>query len=118
MRERLIELLGDVLTKHNLPENIADYLLENGVIFPPCKVGDDLYWIDENNTVQCQKNAIKGVAFCGDKWQIIDTDDCVDDIGTRYTCLSREEAEAHLTGQKMIEKMVSCYDERMKGGAE
>lgn len=42
-RERLIELLCDILTKHNLPENIADELLANGVIVPPCKVGDTVY---------------------------------------------------------------------------
>ena len=42
-RERLIELLGDILEKHNLPENIADELLSRGVIVPPCMIGDTVY---------------------------------------------------------------------------
>lgn len=48
MRERLIELLDDVLTTYNLPENIADYLLENGVVCPPCKVGDWIWYVYRN----------------------------------------------------------------------
>lgn len=44
MRDRLIELL-----KHEfgtkVSEITADYLLANGVIVPPCKVGDTIYCI-------------------------------------------------------------------------
>ena len=29
-------------------EDVADYLLENGVIVPPCKVGDTVYDISES----------------------------------------------------------------------
>lgn len=49
-RERLIELLNDKTRPWNYllcPENIrslADYLLENGVILPPCNVGDTVYF--------------------------------------------------------------------------
>lgn len=47
-RERLIELL-----KHEfgtkVSEITADYLLANGVIVPPCKVGDTVYWIENDN---------------------------------------------------------------------
>ena len=53
MRERLIELIekgqfnyyasnGSNGIGHN--EYIADYLLANGVIVPPCKVGDKIYF--------------------------------------------------------------------------
>ena len=44
MRERLIELLGDYLYS----EQIADYLLKNGVIVPPCKVGDKVYYVSDS----------------------------------------------------------------------
>lgn len=49
-RERLIELLNNSLTgsvglSSLLSESIADYLLDNGVIVPPCKVGDTVYYI-------------------------------------------------------------------------
>lgn len=55
-RERLIELLNDMQDKgyvqardedeiscHVSNKNIAQYLLENRVIVPPCKVGDVVY---------------------------------------------------------------------------
>jgi hypothetical protein len=49
-RERLIELLKGGLMEHigkscNLAENLAAHLLDNGVIVPPCKVGDTYYTI-------------------------------------------------------------------------
>ena len=47
-RDRLIELLGDYLYS----EQIADYLLANGVIVPPCKVGDNLYYIATCKTAE------------------------------------------------------------------
>ena len=61
MRERLIELLSDAEREHlNYEmankfcpfddykchsEYIADYLLENGVVVLPCKVGEEVYYI-------------------------------------------------------------------------
>lgn len=49
-RERLIELIQFGYCKGRMKENVkqveetmADYLLENGVIVPPCKVGDTVY---------------------------------------------------------------------------
>ena len=57
MKERLIELLNKkydhfcdqcgVNKDSHYVENLADYLLENGVIVPPCKVGDTIYMIVE-----------------------------------------------------------------------
>lgn len=48
MRDRLIELLrkSGASFERALPEDIADYLLANGVIVPPCKVGDTVYSIN------------------------------------------------------------------------
>ena len=57
MRERLIELLMDVPKlqvtcggrmqgrTYQTAQNIADHLLANGVIVPPCKVGHPVYRI-------------------------------------------------------------------------
>ncbi len=48
-RERLIELLEEenafsrYMTADERREKLADYLLANGVIVPPCKVGDTMY---------------------------------------------------------------------------
>lgn len=65
MRDRLIELLTDNLphcdnplqdTYDEIVERLANHLIENGAIIPPCKVGDTVYypWIYDG---QC------GVAF-------------------------------------------------------
>ena len=48
MRDRLIDLLqtADLMAfgePKSWAEILADYLLENGVILPPCKVGDTVY---------------------------------------------------------------------------
>lgn len=49
MRERLIELLikEQVGCYAISPTWLADHLIANGVILPPCKVGDTVYIIDE-----------------------------------------------------------------------
>lgn len=61
-RDRLIELISDLpfsaeYEKYNsleFAEYLADHLIANGVIVPPCKVGDKVYYI---NTFY-QKNPI------------------------------------------------------------
>lgn len=54
MKERLIELIREA---HDIEElgmpidvdaYIADHLLENGVIVPPCKVGQTVYAVSNN----------------------------------------------------------------------
>lgn len=41
MRDRLIQLIDEAINDESTSySNIADYLLENGVIAPPCKGGD------------------------------------------------------------------------------
>ena len=51
-RERLIDLLYNARHKYALlhyeSNIIADWLLEHGVIVPPCKVGDSIYCIDQD----------------------------------------------------------------------
>lgn len=53
-RERLVELIlnSGVIEQffdyeEQEAERLADYLLENGVIVPPCKVGDMAYAVDD-----------------------------------------------------------------------
>ena len=51
MRDRLIELMQEWGTANtdSFPfESVADYLLANGVIVPPCKVGDTFYGLNES----------------------------------------------------------------------
>ena len=55
MRERLIELLTKTFDEQYekrmliTPQHTSDYLLANGVIVPPVKVGDIFYGINETS---------------------------------------------------------------------
>lgn len=59
MKERLVELvksapygsetLGEYFNTSYIENCIVQHLLENGVIVPPCKVGDKVYYICENS---------------------------------------------------------------------
>jgi hypothetical protein len=51
-RERLIELIQNAVNgcARHWAEIIADHLLANGVIVPPCKVGDSCYPLNASET--------------------------------------------------------------------
>ena len=116
MRDRLIKLIKEAKkqTKNancDIERNMifADYLLANGVIVPPCKVGDVIYFVNRNSgkpignvieieIVQVGKSKID---FCG-KGRIIGWDDdfeiphlIIDNYSFYY---SKEEAEQALKG--------------------
>ena len=60
MRDRLIELISKypcMSTAENcfmdsIASDLADYLLANGVIVPPCKVGDTVYKIEGDGMIR------------------------------------------------------------------
>ena len=69
MRDRLIELLEQIagMTDDNsckdcnddcvrcAYETVADHLLANGVIVPPCKVGDTVWsFLEDNRLLECE----------------------------------------------------------------
>ena len=104
-RERLVELLKladenaqmKLITGYSeVIEDNADYLLENGVIVPPCKVGEDIYNVLPYGFFKGRifKEKVKGFAIS------IITDKSIfpirmigDDV-----FLTREEAEQALKG--------------------
>jgi hypothetical protein len=108
MRDRLIELLTDDLPFADNPlqyvidelvERIADHLLANGVIVPPCKVGDTVYYIfvDKVYSFQVEKvEIVQHDIFFGTEghfyWYSLR------DIG-KTVFLSKEEAEKALRGE-------------------
>lgn len=51
MRDRLIELIQNAVggCARHWAKIIADHLLANGVIVPPCKVGDKIYYLDRHS---------------------------------------------------------------------
>ena len=84
-------------------ESIADHLLANGVIVPPCKVGDKVWWLTTANWQQTEWKIVEvkvsAIQQKADKsWKIRITHNSsvwefkVEDIGTRYF-LTKEEAE-------------------------
>ena len=108
-KQKITEILKAYTKKHNISassvilEEYAEELLANGVIVPPCKVGDDIYWIDsDTNEIKCQKNGIKAVCYFGDdNFKIISKDENTpEDIGTRWCMFTKEEAEKALKEQK------------------
>lgn len=119
-RERLIELfkkteytpfpnmtmtanLGNQFTEYGL-NCIVDNLLANGVIVPPCYIGQEIWYLCEHydGSVEIKKGKISMLQQKADKsWKFRITinssvwDFKVDDIGVRYF-LTKEEAEERL----------------------
>lgn len=127
MRDRLIELLEDTLHEWECDVQtetllqIADHLLANGVIVPPCKVGDEIWVIDREDgeavDISCiqflakSKGCIIGTAWINDydldetlEFHISETQNNVDTdlkVYPNEDCfLTREEAEKALEGYK------------------
>lgn len=99
MRERLIAIIKNSLFRHidkscNLAENIADDLLENGVVVLPCKVGDIVYQTDG---IRIYELTILDILLRKNKpYYETDAVDFDDDAIDTSIFLTREEAERAL----------------------
>lgn len=101
MRKRLIEFIKESLIKHIgksclLAENIADDLLANGVVVPPCKIADRIYQIDG---IRIYTSSIHEITYTASK-TIYVTESIVFDesaIG-KSVFLTKEDAERALKG--------------------
>lgn len=117
MRERLAELLKSKSCWNNdcpeggcekcdyigindeTAEQIADYLIANGVVVMPCKVGDIVYLIGLDGTI----NEYSAVGFCQyPNGVFIDVryDEKTYSIPIEKVYFSREDAERALKGEK------------------
>ena len=92
-RERLIDLIREAkkYTKNansDLERNMifAEYLLEHGVIIPPCKVGDRVYSIEMRIVDKRVKYKVCEIPFSLTLWE----------NGWKDIFLTREEAERAL----------------------
>lgn len=103
----LILSLGDALLKKqdilSWPsdkklEFVAKYLLKNGVILPPCNIGDEVYRIVKR-CGEWQIISYKGktITYHGREWWDID-----DGVLGGTVFLTREEAEAALERRKEV----------------
>ena len=119
MRDRLIELIKQVpygatvgakFTQY-FSEKMADYLLANGVIVPPCKVGDKAYHLtsvdalDELNVAAIFEGNISSVSMEDKVWIFCRYDNGLSfwyttrNIG-RNLFFTREEAEKALAERR------------------
>ena len=124
MRDRLIELIdieydgepncllceeaSDKCQKceHRWEYKLADHLIENGVIVPPCKVGDEVYFVcvDENCENYIDKGKVYAISqnentlwFSVRYLSGLRYDHTSSDFG-KTVFLTREEAEQKLKG--------------------
>ena len=59
MRDRLMELIRAVQYLGGLEEKVADHLIENGVIIPPCSLHQTLWEITWNKRIeQCKVSSL------------------------------------------------------------
>ena len=105
-RKKLVELVDKAkeeyandITDHTETDYIVECLLNEGVIVPPCKVGDKVYQIDKDNTILEEQIGAVNLEFTIDKgtgwkdvWWLKDYN-----IG-KTTFLTKEEAEEKLRG--------------------
>ena len=113
-RDRLIELISksDILCddcgeygNSYCTEALADYLLANGVIVPPCKVGDTVYSIQgfDGKPEQCEPYEVTDITIYENNLVVVHITDnllftrnmYVDDFG-ETVFLTKEEAEREL----------------------
>jgi hypothetical protein len=80
-------------------ETIADYLLSEGVVVPPVKVGQTLYGVlppifeDDPEDGEIYEWTVKGIGYEGDgKWWIESEDNEWYELGDTLCKLTREEA--------------------------
>ena len=108
-RERLIELLDIIIQPgEKTMGDIADHLLSNGVIVPPCKVGDTVYRLAHNVDKTEWKVAdfweVIKIEIYEDETGIIDDSDNYfsnEDIG-KTIFLTKEEAEQALKEREQV----------------
>ena len=112
MRDRLIELLNkaheswlryvddcafkQMALSFTFEQMFADYLLANGVIVPPCKVGSKIYII----VTKRSKVSLPPFAFVKvSRLTFYNLERVLQDFG-KTVFLTREEAEAELKGEQ------------------
>ncbi len=113
MKDRLVSLLNNLPEREviisgcragkrlHTAETIAEHLLANGVLVPPCKVGDTVYAVfealfEEKSPAFIEEWTVKGLNYCGGKWFAVADDNEPFEIGDDFCLLTRKEAEKRL----------------------
>lgn len=102
MKNRLIELIEGTLedwecdVSDKTISEIAEHLIENGVIVPPCKFGDKIYQTDG---IRIYESTISEITFTAQKMIFVTENIAFDEtaIGKRIF-LDKKEVQAKLKG--------------------
>lgn len=95
MRNRLIELIK--YKRHSETSELADYLLENDVIVPPCKIGDKVWAICNRGGVKRpQESIVSDMYFTKNMEIVIVARYVARGIWGKTVFLTEEEAERAL----------------------
>ena len=108
-RERLIDILSTTIYPRidaDPTEVVADFLLDNGVIVPPVKVGNKVFIIDEYRNEE--KQVCETKVFCIEKYADRLTTQlfpgrmaiCVDDPWDSHAFVRRNTDEVYLTKEE------------------
>lgn len=98
MRDRLIELIDKAFIKSDdnfgMPNvnQVADYLIANGVILPPCKVGDKIYYPYEYGNKVLEKE-VRRIIVNDDMWLDVGVGFLPFENVGKTAFLTKEEAE-------------------------
>lgn len=111
MRDRLIEIIDDSLcgwlksgeAESRIEEYVADYLLANGIIVIPCKVGDTVYQVNLTYDDTIEELEILNISLHKNKpyYETETVDFDADAIGA-VIFLTREEAEQAKKNRKQF----------------
>lgn len=105
MRDRLIELISHVQCMGSLEGKLADYLLKNGVIVLPCKVGSKVYFTAHENKSVWGGNVVSFSLDAANLWFIcrykcgLNIWHPIEDFG-KNVFLTKKEAEKALTERR------------------
>lgn len=108
MRDRLIEIIrkshcvdvwdywNDELKQPNPIETLADHLIKNGVVVPPCKLGDKIYQTDG---IRIYESTISEITFTAQKMICVTENIAFDETAIgKSIFLDKKEVQAKLKG--------------------
>lgn len=104
-RDRLFDLIANMPPEVCTAVETTDYLLDNGVILPPCKVGDVVFMLGQDEILEMKvfqkTTGINGSYYDSRNTAYNDFEDIFVDVDVGQTVfLTREEAEEALEKRK------------------
>lgn len=111
MRDRLIELLSNAPADFDGNRNVctlAEHLLANGVIVPPCKVGDTVYYLEGSRILEGTVKSFSTIMK--DNYFVVY-------VETKYSLLGIERFGYWMFGKRIF-RTREAAEQAMKGGVQ